>query len=94
VRICTQAAPVLLTTCHTLCWHLAAAPARSRRPAAAAVACWLCSLCWLQFTSLAEEGANNDVTPEEMEAYRLKKSRGVEDPTRAFKQGTDGYDML
>jgi pre-mRNA-processing factor SLU7 len=37
-------------------------------------------------------------TPEEMEAYRMKKQR-AEDPTAAFTgnngvSGTDGYDML
>jgi hypothetical protein len=51
----------------------------------------------LQFTSLADAGDNNDVTPEEMEAWRLKKSRGGDDPLAAFKsngKGTDGYDML
>jgi hypothetical protein len=39
---------------------------------------------------------NNDVTPEEMEAYRLKKSRGGDDPLAAFKgsKGSDGYDLL
>lgn len=43
-----------------------------------------------------EDDANN-VTPEEMEAYRLKKSRGADDPMAALaaaKAGTDGYDML
>lgn len=49
-----------------------------------------------QFNSLAD-GDNQDVTPEEMEAYRLKRSRGGEDPMAAFKgssNGTGGYDLL
>lgn len=51
----------------------------------------------LQFTSV--DDSSHDVTPEEMEAYRLKKSRGGDDPMKAFKangdgKGTDGYDLL
>jgi hypothetical protein len=41
------------------------------------------------------------VTPEEMEAYRLKKSRGGDDPLAALQAakaaaagGTGGYDLL
>lgn len=49
-----------------------------------------------KFNSLAD-GDDQDITPEEMEAYRLKKSRGGEDPMAAFKgssNGTGGYDLL
>eukprot|EP00878_Enallax_costatus_P015778 GHUV01016534.1.p1 GENE.GHUV01016534.1~~GHUV01016534.1.p1 ORF type:complete len:239 (+),score=51.04 GHUV01016534.1:904-1620(+) len=48
-----------------------------------------------KFNSLAEDD-EQQMTPEEMEAYRLKKSRG-EDPAAAFMggaSGTDGYDLL
>lgn len=47
-----------------------------------------------QYTSVAD--TTNDVTPEEMEAYRLKKSRGADDPMAAFKgsKASDGYDLL
>jgi hypothetical protein len=53
----------------------------------------MCPSC-LQFSSVAED--SEDVTPEEMEAYRLKKSRGADDPMAAFKgsKANDGYDLL
>ena len=38
---------------------------------------------------------NTDVTPEEMEAYKLKKSRGIDDPLDIEStKGTDGYDFV
>lgn len=46
-----------------------------------------------KFNSLQGADDDSQMTPEEMEAYRLKKSR-AEDPTAAFKSGTDGYDLL
>lgn len=48
-----------------------------------------------KYHSLAED-TEQQLTPEEMEAYRLKKSRG-QDPAAAFSNGaggTDGYDLL
>jgi hypothetical protein len=61
-----------------------------------AVLCYAALCCAVQFTSV--DDSSHDVTPEEMEAYRLKKSRGGDDPMKAFKangdKGTDGYDLL
>ena len=34
-----------------------------------------------------------DVTAEEMEAYRLKRSRG-DDPLKELGEGTKGYDLV
>lgn len=48
-----------------------------------------------KYNSLADGGAEH-VTPEEMEAYRIKKGRG-DDPMAAMAaagKGTDGYDLL
>eukprot|EP00879_Flechtneria_rotunda_P030006 GHRR01032490.1.p1 GENE.GHRR01032490.1~~GHRR01032490.1.p1 ORF type:complete len:212 (-),score=60.58 GHRR01032490.1:79-714(-) len=46
-----------------------------------------------KFSSLQDGDDNNNVTAEEMEAYRLRKKH-MEDPTAAFTSGTDGYDLL
>lgn len=47
-----------------------------------------------KFNSLGD-GNDGNVSLEEMEAYRLKKSRGGDDPLAALKgTGTDGYDLL
>lgn len=48
------------------------------------------------------KGSENDVTAEEMEAYRMKRSRGFEDPMRKADSsaggddggGTGGYDYV
>mmetsp|Transcript_8584 Transcript_8584/g.24666 ORF Transcript_8584/g.24666 Transcript_8584/m.24666 type:complete len:547 (-) Transcript_8584:75-1715(-) len=38
---------------------------------------------------------DTEVTPEEMEAYRMKKSRGTDDPMdKGGATGTDGYDLV
>lgn len=43
-----------------------------------------------KFNSLA---GGEDVTPEEMEAWRMKRARG-DDPVAAGAAGTQGYDLL
>ena len=49
-----------------------------------------------KYNSLAGTIDDAAMTPEEMEAYRIKKSRGGDDPMEAFKQnGGDGqYELL
>lgn len=44
---------------------------------------------------MADDASDAAMTPEEMEAYRIKKSRG-DDPMEAFqRKGGDGqYDLL
>lgn len=44
-----------------------------------------------KFNSLGANG--EDVTPEEMEAWRMKRAR-AEDPMAAAENGTKGYDLL
>ncbi len=60
---------------------------------------WVCVYCAAlqRLRAAPDAGASrppqDDVTEEEMEAYRMKRAR-ADDPMNAAGAGTDGYDMV